>query len=307
MIYHNPVMLLESVKGLNIKPDGVYVDATFGGGGHSKEIIKHLVNGRLIAFDQDEDAEKNTINNEKFLFVRHNFRNIRNFLRYHGIQQVDGLIADLGVSSHQFDEPNRGFSFRSDSELDMRMNQVSEKSARTVLNTYDEKSLVNIFKQYGELPNAYKLAVLISNKRKGNEIITINQFIKTIESCIPKHAENKFLAQVFQAIRIEVNDEIENLKILLKETANIIKENGRLVVITYHSLEDRLVKNFIKSGNFEGIPKKDFYGNIKAPFRVINKNVIVPTNDELEKNNRARSAKLRIAERIFNEQITKPN
>lgn len=297
MMYHDPVMLLESVKGLNIRPEGVYVDATFGGGGHSKEILKHLINGKLIAFDQDEDAEKNKIVDNKFLFVRHNFRYIKNFLRYHGIQEVDGLIADLGVSSHQFDEPQRGFSFRSEGELDMRMNRVSDKNARSILNSYDEKRLTNIFKQYGELPNAYKLASLIISRRKEEEIITINQFTETIESCIPKHGENKFLAQVFQAIRIEVNDELESLKVLLQETTHLIKENGRMVVITYHSLEDRLVKNFFRSGNFEGKLEKDFFGNIKAPFRAINKNVIVPSDEELLRNNRARSAKMRIAEK----------
>jgi 16S rRNA (cytosine1402-N4)-methyltransferase len=296
-MYHDPVMLLESVKGLNIRPEGVYVDATFGGGGHSKEILKHLINGKLIAFDQDEDAEKNKIVDNKFLFVRHNFRYIKNFLRYHGIQEVDGLIADLGVSSHQFDEPQRGFSFRSEGELDMRMNRVSDKNARSILNSYDEKRLTNIFKQYGELPNAYKLASLIISRRKEEEIITINQFTETIESCIPKHGENKFLAQVFQAIRIEVNDELESLKVLLQETTHLIKENGRMVVITYHSLEDRLVKNFFRSGNFEGKLEKDFFGNIKAPFRAINKNVIVPSDEELLRNNRARSAKMRIAEK----------
>jgi len=301
MIYHDPVMLLESVKGLDIKPDGIYVDATFGGGGHSKEILKHLVNGRLVAFDQDGDAEKNIIADKKFLFVRHNFRYIKNFLMYNGIQQIDGLIADLGVSSHQFDGPRRGFSFRSEGVLDMRMNQVSDKSARTILNSYDEKKLTAIFKQYGELPNAYKLALLITKKRKEEEIITINQLIRTIESCIPKHAENKFLAQVFQAIRIEVNNELESLKVLLKESTQLIKDNGRLVIITYHSLEDRLAKNFIKSGNFEGKLEKDFYGKVRTPFRAINKNVIVPVNEEIERNNRARSAKMRIAERVRNE------
>jgi 16S rRNA (cytosine1402-N4)-methyltransferase len=298
MMYHEPVMLHESIEGLNIKPKGIYVDATFGGGGHSNEILKHLSTGTLVAFDQDEDAEKNRPDDNRLIFVRHNFRFMKQFLKYNNIEQVDGILADLGVSSHQFDQPERGFSFRSDSVLDMRMNQASDKNALTVINSYDEKQLTTVFTLYGELSNASKLASAIVAGRKKKKIETTNEFLDLIRPYIPKHSENKFLAQVFQAIRIEVNDELMSLKELLKQSVQFVGLNGRMVVIAYHSLEDRMVKNFFKTGNFEGKQEKDFYGNVIAPFRPVNKSVIVPSEEEQERNNRARSAKLRIAERI---------
>lgn len=303
MTYHEPVMLHESVDGLNIKPNGIYVDATYGGGGHSNEILKHLGSGKLIAFDMDEDAEKNKINDERLLFVRHNFRYMKNFLSYYGILQVDGILADLGVSWNQFDKPERGFSFRSDSELDMRMNRNAKKNAKIVINTYTEEKLSAVFFQYGEITNSRKLAAIIADSRKKQPIVTVNRFIDSIKRCIPGHSENKYLAQVFQAVRIEVNNELNNLKELLRQSLRILSENGRLAIITYHSLEDRLVKNFIKSGNFEGLIEKDFYGNVYRPFKIINKNVIVPSDEEVRRNNRARSAKLRIAEKIWQGQV----
>lgn len=298
MMYHDPVLLHESVEGLNVRPEGIFVDATYGGGGHSKEILTHLTTGKLVAFDQDEDAEKNKINDERLIFVRHNFHWMKNFLKYHNITAVDGILADLGVSSYQFDTPDRGFSFRSDAELDMRMNRESAKSAKTIINEYPEEELSSIFYQYGEINNSRKLAAVIVNARRKKLINTTNEFIDAISSCIPKFSENKYLAQVFQSIRIEVNNELVSLKELLKQSAEYIKVGGRLVILTYHSLEDRLVKNFIKTGNFDGKLEKDFYGNTNTPFKAINKNVIVPTDEEIQRNNRARSAKLRIAERI---------
>lgn len=298
MMYHEPVLLHESVEGLNIRPGGIIVDATYGGGGHSKEILNHLTTGKLVAFDQDEDAEKNKINDERLIFVRHNFRWMKNFLKYHYISSVDGILADLGVSSYQFDTPERGFSFRSDAELDMRMNRESVKSAKTVINEYSEEELSSIFYQYGEINNSRKLASVIVNSRKRKAINTTAELVDSIGSCVPKFAENKYLAQVFQSLRIEVNDELLSLKELLKQSVDYINVGGRLVIITYHSLEDRLVKNFIKTGNFEGKVEKDFYGNTNTPFKAINRSVIVPSEEEVQKNNRARSAKLRIAERI---------
>jgi 16S rRNA (cytosine1402-N4)-methyltransferase len=290
--------LHESIEGLNIRPDGTYIDATYGGGGHSKEILKHLITGKLVAFDMDGDAEKNKTDDEHLLFVRHNFRYMKNFLKYYNISQADGILADLGVSSHQFDQAERGFSFRSEAALDMRMNNKSHKNAATIINTYSEEKLNNIFFQYGELSNARKLAATVVKSRQQNQLKTINQFVESIKSCIPTYSDNKYLAQVFQSIRIEVNNELGNLKELLKQSVQVLAEKGRLVVITYHSLEDRLVKNFMKTGNFEGKPDKDFYGNVSSPFRLVNKNVIVPSEDEIKSNNRARSAKLRIAERV---------
>ncbi len=298
MMYHDPVLLQQSIDGLNISPDGIYVDATFGGGGHSKEILKKLTTGKLVAFDQDEDAEQNKSDDERLIFVRHNFRFMKNFLRYYNITKVNGILADLGVSSHQFDEPQRGFSFRSDATLDMRMNRESEKTAKLVVNTYDEAKLTEILIQYGELPNAKKMASLIIKCRQGSSIDTISQLVEAISPCIPKHAENKFLAPVFQAIRIEVNGELDSLKELIKQSSEWLMGGGRLVVISYHSLEDRLVKNFIKAGNFEGKITKDFYGNPTVPFKAVNKNVIIPDDDELNRNSRARSAKLRVAEKL---------
>jgi 16S rRNA (cytosine1402-N4)-methyltransferase len=298
MMYHDPVLLQQSIEGLNVKPEGIYVDATFGGGGHSKEILKYLTTGKLVAFDRDEDALRNMPDNKNLIFVRHNYRYMRNFLKYHNIHKVDGILADLGVSSHQFDEADRGFSFRADAALDMRMSRASEKNAQTILNTYTDVQLKALFVEYGELPNAWKLASTIVQARKDKVISTTGQFVEIIKNCIPRQIENKVLAQVFQAIRIEVNGELESLKEFLSQSTDCLVENGRLSVITYHSLEDRLVKNFMKAGNFEGKLEKDFYGNIIAPFRAINKNVIVPDEAEINRNNRARSAKLRVAEKI---------
>lgn len=298
MMYHEPVLLQESVAGLNIRPDGYYVDVTFGGGGHSREILKHLTTGKLVVFDQDADAEKNKPDDERLVFVRHNFRYMKNFLKYLRIESVDGILADLGVSSHQFDVAGRGFSFRSDAELDMRMNQKAEKSAKTVLNEYPESQLADIFYYYGEIQQARKLASVIVDARQNWSIDRIWQFTNAIAKCIPAHGDNKYLAQVFQAIRIEVNGELDALKEMLLQSAEMLKPGGRLVAITYHSLEDRLVKNFVKAGNFEGKAEKDFYGNVSAPLKAVNKNIILPSEEELSRNNRARSAKLRIAEKL---------
>ncbi|MCK5823033.1 MAG: 16S rRNA (cytosine(1402)-N(4))-methyltransferase RsmH [Bacteroidales bacterium] len=296
--YHIPVLLKESIDGLKINPEGTYVDVTYGGGGHSREILKKLTTGRLIAFDQDKDALINVINDEHLLFVNHNFRYLKNFLRYYNIGQVDGLLADLGVSSHHFDVAKRGFSYRYDGELDMRMNQKSSITAKHVLNVYHEKQLYLIFKLYGEIINTSKLVNVIVNYRKEKEIKTINQFKEVISSCMPKNKENKYLSKVFQALRIEVNGEVDSLKDLLLQSGDVIKKDGRLVVITYHSIEDRLVKNYIKKGKFEGEVEKDFYGNIQVPFKAVNKKVIIPNEGEIETNVRSRSAKLRIAQRV---------
>ncbi len=298
MAYHTPVLLNESVEGLQIRPDGIYVDVTFGGGGHSSEIIKHIKTGKLVAFDQDDDALPNLIDDKRFVFVNHNFRFLKNFLKYHGIEKVDGLLADLGVSSHHFDDPERGFSFRFDGELDMRMNQSAKTSAKDVINKYEEAKLSKVFWEYGELKNSRKLARIIVENRKQKEITTIKEFTDILMPFLPKHAEHKFLAKVFQALRIEVNREMEFLKEMLLQTIDVIKPGGRLVVITYHSLEDRIVKNFIRDGKFEGEAEKDFFGNISVPFKAVNRKIIVPGDAEIEENNRARSAKLRIAERI---------
>ncbi|MCB2197275.1 MAG: 16S rRNA (cytosine(1402)-N(4))-methyltransferase RsmH [Bacteroidetes bacterium] len=298
MGYHTPVLLKESVEGLQIKPDGIYVDVTFGGGGHSKEIIKYLDKGKLVAFDQDDDAQDNLIDDKRFVFVNHNFRFLKNFLKYHKLEKVDGLLADLGVSSHHFDNPDRGFSFRFEGELDMRMNQSATMSAKEVVNNYEEEKLAKVFWEYGELKNSRKLARAVVEQRKTKKIETIKEFTDILMPYLPKHAEHKFLAKVFQALRIEVNREIEFLKDMLLQTIDTIKPGGRLVVITYHSLEDRIVKNFIRDGQFEGEVEKDFYGNKNVPFKAVNRKVIVPDEAEIEINNRARSAKLRIAERI---------
>ena len=298
MGYHTPVLLKESINGLQIKPSGIYVDVTFGGGGHLREIIKHIDKGKLVAFDQDDDALPNLIDDKRFVFVNHNFRFLKNFLKYHKIDQVDGLLADLGVSSHHFDDPERGFSFRFDGELDMRMNQSAKTSAKNVVNEYKEGHLAKIFWEYGELKNSRKLAKAIADQRGNKKIETIKEFTDVLMPYLPKHAEHKFLAKVFQALRIEVNREMEFLKDMLFQTTKVIKPGGRLVVITYHSLEDRIVKNFIKNGLFEGEVEKDFFGNIEVPFKAVNRKIIVPDEDEIKENNRARSAKLRIAERI---------
>ena len=298
MTYHTPVLLKESIDGLQIKPEGIYVDVTFGGGGHSREIIKQLTTGKLIAFDQDNDAQQNLIDDKRFVFVNHNFRFLKNFLKYYKLDKVDGLLADLGLSSHHIDQPNRGFSFRYDGNLDMRMNQQARLNAHEIVNSYTEQQLSKIFWEYGDLDNGRKLAKAIITGRQLSEIKDIKALVDVLTPFLPKHAEHKFLAKVFQALRIEVNREMEFLKDMLSQSTEVIKPGGRLVVITYHSLEDRLVKNFIKTGLFEGEAEKDFYGNTNAPFVAVNRKIIVPTEKEIEENNRARSAKLRIAERV---------
>jgi len=298
MAYHTPVLLKESVDGLQIKPDGIYVDVTFGGGGHSREILKHIKNGKLVAFDQDDDALANLIDDKRFVFVNHNFRFLKNFLKYHKIEQVDGILADLGVSSHHFDEPERGFSFRFEGELDMRMNKSSKISAKNIVNEYDEEKLAKIFWEYGELKNSRRLANAIVKQRENKKLETIKELTDVLMPYLQKHAEHKFLAKVFQSLRIEVNREMEFLKDMLLQCIDVIKPGGLLVVITYHSLEDRIVKNFIRTGRFEGEVEKDFFGNAKVPFEAVNRKVIVPTDEEIEINNRARSAKLRIAKRV---------
>ena len=296
-MYHVPVLLEESVSGLNIDPDGVYLDLTFGGGGHSREILKRLKDGCLIGFDQDSDALANVPDDSRFIFVNHNFRYLRNFLRYCGYDEADGILADLGVSSHEFDEAGRGFSFRFDAELDMRMNQRSRLKATDILNTYSEENLIRIFRNYGEVDNVRRLVDLIVNARTGKMITRSEEFLQVIAPCVPKQKEKKYLAQVYQALRIEVNGELEALEDMLKEAERALRPGGRLVVITYHSLEDRIVKNLLKSGNFEGKVEKDFYGHVKRNFELVNRKVIVPSEEEIERNPRARSAKLRIAEK----------
>lgn len=295
--YHVPVLLGESIEGLKIKPDGIYVDLTFGGGGHSKEILKHLTTGKLIGFDQDVDAEGNVPDDDdRFIFVRHNFRYFKNFIKYLGYDKVDGILADLGVSSHEFDVAERGFSFRFDGDLDMRMNQASEFTAADLLNDYSVEDLFRIFKFYGEVKNPGKLVRLIDAQRKEAPFTTIQHFKEVIAPCTPKFKEHKYLAQVFQAIRIEVNQEMDVLKEMLTQCADSLKPEGRLVVITYHSLEDRLVKNYIRDGKFDGKAEKDFFGNVQTPMTAVNRKVILPSEEEIEINGRARSAKLRIAQ-----------
>ncbi len=298
-MYHNPVMLIESIEGLSIISGGIYADVTFGGGGHSKEILNRLdENGKLFAFDQDDDALANVPDDSRFMLINHNFRYLKNFLKLYNAYPVDGIIADLGISSHQIDVAERGFSIRFNGELDLRMNQNQGKSAKDVVNNYTVDELKKIFKEYGELQNAWKIANAIINYRT-DKIIENTEDLKTaVSNCLPKHLENKMLAMIFQSIRIEVNEELEVLKEMLLQTVDSLKPGGRLVVISYHSLEDRLVKNFMKSGNFEGDIKKDFYGNVISPFKVISKKAIVPQADEIERNTRSRSAKLRIAERV---------
>lgn len=302
-MYHVPVLLEESVSGLNIDPDGVYLDLTFGGGGHSREILKRLKDGCLIGFDQDSDALANVPDDSRFIFVNHNFRYLRNFLRYCGYDEADGILADLGVSSHEFDEAGRGFSFRFDAELDMRMNQRSRLKATDILNTYSEENLIRIFRNYGEVDNVRRLVDLIVNARTGKMITRSEEFLQVIAPCVPKQKEKKYLAQVYQALRIEVNGELEALEDMLKEAERALRPGGRLVVITYHSLEDRIVKNFLKSGNFEGKVEKDFYGHVKRNFELVNRKVIVPSEEEIERNPRARSAKLRIAEKRKDDKV----
>lgn len=297
--YHVPVMLRECMEGLAIQPDGVYVDVTFGGGGHSKEILNRLgAKGTLYGFDQDADAEQNIIGDDRFVFVRSNFRYLSNFMRFHGEAAIDGLLADLGVSSHHFDDKDRGFSFRFEGALDMRMNTRAGNTAADVLNTYTEEALSNVFYLYGELKNARKLASVVVKARAVKQILTTDEFLALITPYVGRDKEKKVLAQIFQALRIEVNDEMRALKEMLRQALQLLKPGGRLVVMTYHSLEDRLVKNFLKTGNFEGEIKQDFFGNVQSPFRLINNRVVVPTSEEVEVNPRSRSAKLRIAEKV---------
>ena len=295
MEYHNPVLLHESIDALAIKKDGVYVDVTFGGGGHSREILSSLgATGKLIAFDQDLDAKRNKIDDNRFILIEENFRYIGRFLKFYGVKKVDGILADLGVSSHQFDEAERGFSIRFDGELDMRMNQSSKTSAKKIINTYTEEMLANILFMYGELRNARAIAHTIVEARTDGVIETSFQLRKLLQKYLPKAKEHKILAQIFQAIRIEVNEELEVLKEFLIQTPDLLSQEGRLSIISYHSLEDRLVKRFIRTGLFDGEPEKDFFGNIHVPLMKLGK-LIIPNQEEVRKNNRARSAKLRVA------------
>ena len=295
MEYHNPVLLKESIDGLNIKPDGVYVDVTFGGGGHSREIMGRLnEKGKLFAFDQDEDAKRNVIDDPRFTLIPQNFRFIKRYLRFYGVKKVDGILADLGVSSHQFDVAERGFSTRFDANLDMRMNQSGELSAFDVINKYDEEKLTNVLFNYSELRNAKDIAKRIVEARADEKIKTSFQLKEILAAFVPKSQEHKVLAQIFQGIRIEVNQEMEALKEFLLQVPELLNEGGRLSVLSYHSLEDRLVKRFIRSGLFEGEPVKDFYGNITVPLKKVGQ-MVVPSFQEIKKNSRARSAKLRIA------------
>ena len=297
MEYHNPVLLQETVNGLNIDPNGIYVDVTFGGGGHSKEILSRLgSNGKLFGFDQDEDAWANALPDERFTLIQENFRYIKRFLRFHGVKQVDGILADLGVSSHQFDVPERGFSTRFDADLDMRMSKRNELDASKVINEYDEANLKRVFLDYGELKAAPALAKTIIEAREIKPIHTTDELKLVLGRFLPDQFKNKVLAQIYQAVRIEVNQEMEVLKEFLVQSLEILKPEGRLSVISYHSLEDRLVKRFMKNGLFEGEPERDFFGNFSVPFKSIGK-LIVPNEAEIKLNNRARSAKLRIAEK----------
>ena len=298
MVYHIPALLKESIDGLNMQPDGIYVDVTFGGGGHSMEILKRLKTGRLIAFDQDDDAARNIPSDERLLFLNQNFRFLKNNLLFNKINSVDGLIADLGVSFHQFDEPERGFTFRQDAPLDMRMNKTGSVTAAHLLNTLEEEPLATIFYKYGELSNSRRISREIVKARASKQILTVQDLIDTIGKLAPFRQEHKFYARLFQALRIAVNHEIDYLQEMLEQALSVLKAGGRLVVISYHSLEDRVVKNFMKTGNFEGEEKKEFYGNIETPFRIINRKGTTPGDEEIAINNRARSARLRIAEKI---------
>ena len=298
MTYHKPVLLNESIKGLDIKPNGIYVDVTFGGGGHSKEILKNLKGGFLYAFDQDGDAIKNEINASNFKLIRSNFRFIKNFLRLEGVSKIDGLIADLGISSYQIDVPERGFAHRFENQIDMRMNTDAEFNASDILNSYNEEDLANIFYFYGEVNQSKKIAKRIIESRSKQKIETVNQFKNILQGIYPKKLENKFLSKIFQALRIEVNDEINSLKDLLVDAIDLLNHKGRLVVISYHSLEDKLVKNLINKGNSDGLIENDIYGNKNLPLFPVNKKVITPNLKECEINSRARSAKLRIAEKV---------
>jgi 16S rRNA (cytosine1402-N4)-methyltransferase len=298
MGYHEAVLLKESIAGLRIDPNGTYVDVTFGGGGHSKSILEKLDKGTLFAFDQDTDAQKNSIDDNRFILINQNFRFMQKFLRLEGVLKVDGILADLGVSSYQFDTAERGFSIREEGELDMRMNTTQELSAKQVVNEYELDDLCRIFREYGELKNAYSLAKSILSARENGEILTTEDLKEAVKKHVPPHKSNKILAQLFQAIRIEVNDELKALKEMLLQSVDLLKEGGRLSVISYHSLEDRLVKNLIKSGNFKGEIEKDFYGVPKVILKAISKKPITASEEELESNPRSRSAKLRVSEKL---------
>jgi 16S rRNA (cytosine1402-N4)-methyltransferase len=296
--YHLPALLEESIAGLNLRPEGIYVDVTFGGGGHSRAILEQLTTGRLIAFDQDSDAAANAPGDERFILLNQNFRYLKNNLRYLGIDSIDGLLADLGVSFHQFDEQDRGFSFRSDAVLDMRMNRQAPVKASDILRTYDEEKLADVFYLYGELTTSRRLAAAIVKARAVKPVVTVSDLAGALKGLVPPREENKFWARLFQSLRIEVNGELDALKEMLLQVLQVLKPGGRIVVITYHSLEDRLVKNFFRSGSFEGESEKDFYGNVSTPMRAVNRKVIVPSEEEIINNSRARSARLRIAEKV---------
>ena len=296
-MYHRPVLMEECLDGLSIQEGGTYIDFTYGGGGHARGIMERLDKGRLIAFDQDSEAEKNAIKDKRFLFIRGNFRYVQNYLRFHGIKTIDGALADLGVSSHQFDVAERGFSFRYDSAIDMRMNKESRIKAEDILKNYTERDLRDLFRKYGELKNSGKLASVICTSRQNQKLDTTDRFLEAIDDCIPEKNRQKYLAKVFQALRIEVNEEIDSLKEMLEGVCSYMRMGSRFVIITYHSLEDRIVKNYFRTGNVEGEVKKDFYGNVESPFKPVNRNVILPGTKEIDNNPRARSAKLRIAEK----------
>jgi 16S rRNA (cytosine1402-N4)-methyltransferase len=298
MAYHVPALLDESINGLNIRPTGIYVDVTFGGGGHSSLILEKLTTGRLIAFDQDEDAGKNILSDPRFTFLNQNFRFLKNNLRFSGVSFVDGIIADLGVSWHQFDEPSRGFTFRQDANLDMRMNKSSQVTAATLLASLEENDMANMFYEFGELTNSRKIARVLVEARSKKPVQTVNEITEVLGKLAPYHQEHKFYARVFQALRIAVNHEIDYLKEMLEQSLEVLNKGGRLVVITYHSLEDRVVKNFMRTGDFSGEETKDFYGNQITPFRVMTRKPIIPDDEEILENNRVRSAKLRIAEKL---------
>jgi len=298
MEYHQPVLLKECIEGLNIRPDGIYVDLTYGGGGHSREILKRLKKGRLIAFDQDAEAESNAMKDDKFIFIRSNFRFVKNWLHFHRIEMIDGALADLGVSSWHLDQPERGFSFRFNSILDMRTNRDAKLTAADILNTYNSEDLADLFRNWGEVRNSAKLSSSIVNYRKDRTINNVNDLLSAINDYLPIHNQQKYLAKLFQALRIEVNDEINALSEMLEEITGLLKSGARFCIITYHSLEDRLVKNLFKSGNLDGNIEKDFYGNPHLLYHQINRSVIEAGENELKNNPRARSAKLRIGEKI---------
>lgn len=299
--YHVPVLLNESIEGLNIRPDGCYVDVTFGGGGHSREILRRLgEGGHLYGFDQDADAGRNAadMEGERFTFVRSNFRFLKNFLRYHGVDQIDGLLADLGVSSHHFDDARRGFSFRFDAPLDMRMNQSASRTAADVVNTYSEQQLADLFYLYGELRQSRRMAAAIVKARRERPVAQTGDLVEVLKPFFRNEREKKDMAKVFQALRIEVNQEMGALCAMLKAATDMLRPGGRLVVITYHSLEDRIVKNLMKTGNVDGLEQKDFFGRVDTPYRLVTRSVVVPTDDEQARNPRSRSAKLRVAEKL---------